>query len=157
MKDTKTLWDSNIQYLSTLYPLPGPLMWTLDGAPLPPLLPPPWCCCCWGCPVKTLWPPAANARVGLLFKDQTLMELDGTPPPPPSASSPWLVVALLSTTYPPCCWCAATGVGWYTPLLEDARFTVYEDERETIATFVSVYGLQGQSNKGKLSSNEVSK
>jgi len=39
--------------------------------------------------------------------------------------------------------------------LEDARFTVYEDEREGIITYVSTSGLQRQSNKGKLSSNEV--
>ena len=36
--------------------------------------------------------------------------------------------------------------------LEDARFIVYEDEREVIATNVSTCGLQRQSNKGKLSS-----
>jgi len=41
--------------------------------------------------------------------------------------------------------------------LEDARFTVYEDEREVIATNVSTCGLQRQSNKGKASSNEVVK
>ena len=36
-------------------------------------------------------------------------------------------------------------------------FTVYEDERETIRTNVSECGLQRQSNKGKLSSNKVSR
>ena len=40
-------------------------------------------------------------------------------------------------------------------MLEDARCTVYEDEREVIATNVSTCGLQRQSHKGKLSSNEV--
>ena len=30
--------------------------------------------------------------------------------------------------------------------LEDARFTVYEDEREMIVTYVSTCGLQRQSN-----------
>jgi len=39
--------------------------------------------------------------------------------------------------------------------LEDARFKVYEDEREVIETYVSTCGLQRQSHKGKLSSNEV--
>ena len=39
--------------------------------------------------------------------------------------------------------------------LEDARFIVYEGEREAIATYVSTCGLQRQSHKGKLSSNEV--
>jgi len=39
--------------------------------------------------------------------------------------------------------------------LEDARLVVYEDEREVIATYVSTYGLQRQSHKGKQSSNEV--
>ena len=34
-------------------------------------------------------------------------------------------------------------------VLEDARFTVYENEREVIATYVSTYGLQKHSNKGK--------
>jgi len=37
--------------------------------------------------------------------------------------------------------------------LEDARYTVYEDEREMIVTYVSTCRLQSQSNKGKLSSN----
>jgi hypothetical protein len=37
-------------------------------------------------------------------------------------------------------------------MLEDARCTVYEDEREVIATNVSTCGLQRQSHKGKLSS-----
>jgi len=40
--------------------------------------------------------------------------------------------------------------------LEDACFIVYEDEREVIATYVSTCGLQRQSHKGKLNSNEVS-
>lgn len=35
--------------------------------------------------------------------------------------------------------------------------TIYDDEREMILTYVSTYGLQRQSNKGKLSSNEVAK
>jgi len=39
--------------------------------------------------------------------------------------------------------------------LEGVRFTVYEDEREVIATNVSTCGLQKQSHKDKLSSNEV--
>ena len=38
-------------------------------------------------------------------------------------------------------------------VLEDARFTVYENEREVIATYVSTYGLQRQSSKGIVSSN----
>ena len=33
--------------------------------------------------------------------------------------------------------------------------TIYDDEREVIATYVSTCGLQRQSHKGKLSSNEV--
>ena len=41
--------------------------------------------------------------------------------------------------------------------LEDARYTVYGDEREMIVTYVSTCGLQSQSNKGKLSSNVASK
>ena len=41
--------------------------------------------------------------------------------------------------------------------LEDARFIVYEDKREEIATYVSAYDMQRQSYKGKLSPNEVSK
>ena len=36
-----------------------------------------------------------------------------------------------------------------------ARHTIYEHEREVIATNVSIRGLQRQSHKGKLSSNEV--
>jgi len=35
--------------------------------------------------------------------------------------------------------------------------TIYEDEREMIVTYVSTYGLQSQSNEGKLSSNVASK
>ena len=47
-----------------------------------------------------------------------------------------------------------TGVMAHTGL-EDARFTVYEDEREMIAsTYVSTCDLQKQSNRGNLSSNE---
>ena len=42
--------------------------------------------------------------------------------------------------------------------LEDARFRVYKDEKEVIATInVSACGLQKQSHKGKLRSNEVAK
>jgi len=41
--------------------------------------------------------------------------------------------------------------------LEDARFTVYEEDREEKVTYVSTCGLQKQSNKGKQSSNEVVK
>jgi len=41
--------------------------------------------------------------------------------------------------------------------LEDARFIVYEDEREMMVTQVSAYGLQRQSNIGTPSSIEVSK
>jgi len=42
-------------------------------------------------------------------------------------------------------------------ILEDARFTVYEDKRKVIATNVSTCGLQKQSHKSKLRSNEVAK
>ena len=35
--------------------------------------------------------------------------------------------------------------------------SVYEDEREVIATYVSTCGLQRQSHEGKLSANEVFK
>jgi len=41
------------------------------------------------------------------------------------------------------------------PPLEDARFTVYEEEREMIAIYVSTCGLQNQSNRGNVRSNEV--
>jgi len=39
----------------------------------------------------------------------------------------------------------------YTLVLEDKRFTVYEDEREVIATYVSTSDLQRQSHKDKVS------
>ena len=42
-------------------------------------------------------------------------------------------------------------------VLEDACFTVYEDKRKVIATNVSTCGLQKQSHKSKLRSNEVAK
>ena len=45
----------------------------------------------------------------------------------------------------------------HVPDLEDSRFTVYEDEKEVIATNVSTCSLQMQSHKGKLSSNKVVK
>jgi len=58
---------------------------------------------------------------------------------------------------PPNHMCYKLCESWHhrTPLLGDARFTVYEDEREVIVTNVSTCCLQRQSNKGKLSSNEV--
>ena len=42
-----------------------------------------------------------------------------------------------------------------TPQAGRCAFMVYEDERVVIATNVSACGLQMQSHKGKLSSNEV--
>ena len=33
----------------------------------------------------------------------------------------------------------------YLEILEDARFKVYEDEREEIITYVSTYAMHGQS------------
>ena len=39
--------------------------------------------------------------------------------------------------------------------LEDARFTVYEDEKEEIITFVSTLVCKGNQTKVKLSSNEA--
>jgi len=44
---------------------------------------------------------------------------------------------------------------WYLKVLEDARFIVYEGEREMKVISVSTCGLQGQLNKDKLSSNKA--
>ena len=38
----------------------------------------------------------------------------------------------------------------WSSLLYDARFTIYEDEREMIITSVSTCGLQRQSNEGEM-------
>ena len=41
--------------------------------------------------------------------------------------------------------------------LEDARYTVYDDGREEIITYVSRYYMQGQSNKGRPTPNKAVK
>ena len=48
-----------------------------------------------------------------------------------------------------------TGVMPHTGPTRRCASIVYEEEREVIATYVSTCGLQRQSHKGKLSSNEV--
>ena len=44
----------------------------------------------------------------------------------------------------------------YAGALEDARFTVYEEDREEKVTSVSTYDMQRQSKEDKLSSYDVS-
>lgn len=40
--------------------------------------------------------------------------------------------------------------------LKDKRFTVYEDERDANVTYVSICGLQSQSNNGKMKAEQSS-
>mmetsp|Transcript_7443 Transcript_7443/g.16253 ORF Transcript_7443/g.16253 Transcript_7443/m.16253 type:complete len:174 (+) Transcript_7443:686-1207(+) len=79
-----------------MLPPDGPPTCTLVGAPITLPAPP-----AGRRPVSTLCPPWANAKVGELLRDHTLMELDGAPPPwGPSPTSN----------------IGGSSGGWYTPL-----------------------------------------